>query len=93
MINVARGRLVDTPALIAALAAGRLAGACLDVTDPEPLPDDHPLWEFENVLITPHVANPWGRHHDLLAVRVTENLERFRDGRELVGLVDLDHGY
>lgn len=93
LVNVGRGRLVQTDALCAALAAGRIAGACLDVTDPEPLPDGHPLWSFENVLITPHVANPWHRHEELLAARVAENVGRFNANHELLGAVDLNHGY
>lgn len=56
LINIARGEIVQTDALVEALRTGRLAGAGLDVTDPEPLPDDHPLWSFENVIITPHCA-------------------------------------
>ncbi len=56
-MNVGRGALVDTGALVAALRAGRLRGALLDVTDPEPLPDGHPLWSEPRALITPHVAN------------------------------------
>lgn len=93
LVNVARGRLVDTEALVDVLAAGLLGGACLDVVDPEPLPPGHPLWRFENVLITPHVANPWERHHELLAERVSENIARFREGSALLGSIDLDHGY
>ena len=93
LVNVARGGLVDTDALVEALAAGRIAGACLDVTDPEPLPDDHPLWRFENVLVTPHVANPPGTIYEPLARLVEENVRRFRDGRELLGVVDLERGY
>ncbi len=58
LVNVARGALVDTDALVAALAAGSIAGAALDVTDPEPLPDGHPLWSEPRALITPHIANP-----------------------------------
>jgi D-3-phosphoglycerate dehydrogenase len=56
LVNVARGPVVDTEALLAALRDGRLGGAALDVFDVQPLPDEHPLWELENVLITPHVA-------------------------------------
>ena len=56
LINIARGEIVDTDALMAALRSGQLGGAGLDVTDPEPLPDDHPLWVFDNVIITPHCA-------------------------------------
>ena len=61
LVNVARGTLVDTDALVEALAAGRIGGAALDVTDPEPLPDGHPLWREPRALITPHVANTDGR--------------------------------
>jgi phosphoglycerate dehydrogenase-like enzyme len=93
LINVARGGLVDTEALVSALDAGGIGGACLDVTEPEPLPAGHPLWQFDNVVITPHVANPWITRHDLYARRVAENLDRFRDGRDLLGVVDLRRGY
>ena len=93
LVNVARGPLVDTDALVAALAAGEIAGACLDVTDPEPLPDDHPLWSFDNVLVTPHVANPPGTWDEPLARLVEENVRRFGAGEELRGVVDLERGY
>jgi D-3-phosphoglycerate dehydrogenase len=63
------------------------------VTDPEPLPDGHPLWSCDNVLITPHVANPWSRHDDLLAARIAENLDRFQSGRDLLGAIDPARGY
>ena len=58
IVNIARGALVDTNALVHALREGSIGGAALDVTDPEPLPPDHPLWTLPNALITPHVANP-----------------------------------
>jgi D-3-phosphoglycerate dehydrogenase len=93
LVNVARGRLVDTDALVAALRGGGVRGACLDVTEPQPLPDGHPLWSFDNVLITSHTANPWDRHDELLAERVADNLQRFRAGRDLVGIVDVGAGY
>jgi phosphoglycerate dehydrogenase-like enzyme len=93
LINVARGRLVDTEALVAAVRSKTIAGACLDVTDPEPLADDHPLWRCENVLITSHAANPWARHDDLLAARLAENLDRFLNGVRLLGAVDVVRGY
>jgi phosphoglycerate dehydrogenase-like enzyme len=93
LVNVARGRLVDARALLDAVRKGIILGACLDVTDPEPLPDGHPLWRCDNVLITPHVANPWSRHHELLARRVAENLDRFQGGRDLLGVVDPARGY
>ena len=71
LVNVARGPVVDTEALVTAIRKNQIDGAALDVTDPEPLPADHPLWTFENVLITPHnagyTANYWERHADILA--------------------------
>ena len=93
LVNVARGAIVKTDALVEALRDGRLGGACLDVTDPEPLPDGHPLWDLENVLITPHVANPPELEIELLAPRVEENVRRLAEGRELEGLVDVGRGY
>ena len=93
LINVARGSLVDTDALVEALRAGSIAGAALDVTDPEPLPDGHPLWELPNVLITPHVANTPATLQPALAALVEENVRRFAAGEELLSPVDLDRGY
>jgi phosphoglycerate dehydrogenase-like enzyme len=93
LINVGRGPLVDTEALVAALADGGIGGACLDVTEPEPLPDGHPLWDFDTVLVTPHVANPWRERFGPLAERVAENVTRFRENRPLVGVVDLERAY
>jgi phosphoglycerate dehydrogenase-like enzyme len=93
LVNVGRGTLVDTDALVAALDAGRLGGAGLDVTDPEPLPAGHPLWAHERVLITPHVATTTGGEHRHYVARVRENVERFAAGRELLGGVDRDAGY
>lgn len=93
VVNVGRGELVDTPALVAALAAGAIAGAALDVTDPEPLPDEHPLWREPRALITPHTANPTAPLRAALAERVRENVERRRAGRELVGVIEPARGY
>jgi phosphoglycerate dehydrogenase-like enzyme len=93
LVNVARGGLVDTDALLDALRARRIGGAALDVTDPEPLPDDHPLWSLPNVLITPHVANTWVMGLPELAAMVTRNVARFGRGEELEGLVDPALGY
>jgi phosphoglycerate dehydrogenase-like enzyme len=93
LINVARGRHVDTDALVAALEAGAIGGAALDVTDPEPLPDDHPLWTLDNVIITPHTANTPEMGLTLLAERVGENVARYAAGLELIGPVDLALGY
>ncbi len=93
LVNVARGRHVDTGALVAALAAGAIAGAALDVTDPEPLPDGHPLWSAPNCIITPHSADTWEMVRPLLAARIRENVARFRAGQPLEGTVDPAAGY
>jgi phosphoglycerate dehydrogenase-like enzyme len=93
LINVGRGRLVDTEALVAALRGGRIGGAALDVTDPEPLPDGHPLWDMDNVVITSHAANTWAMAIPELAERVASNVGRFARGEELEGLVDVSLGY
>ncbi|WP_052666358.1 D-isomer specific 2-hydroxyacid dehydrogenase family protein [Nitriliruptor alkaliphilus] len=93
VVNVARGRHIDTDALTTALQEGRLGGAGLDVTDPEPLPDDHPLWTAHNVVITPHVGNTPEMGRVLLAARVAENVARFGRGDPLLGPVDVDLGY
>jgi phosphoglycerate dehydrogenase-like enzyme len=92
LINVSRGRVVDTQALVAALDRGQVAAAGLDVTDPEPLPAGHPLWK-RNVIITPHTAgqSPGGkrRSHELFR----ENLRRFAAGEALLNVVDKKAGY
>jgi phosphoglycerate dehydrogenase-like enzyme len=93
VVNVARGDLVVTGALLAALDSGRLAGAALDVTDPEPLPEGHPLWTHPAVLITPHVANPPAAKRASFARRVEDNCRRYARGQPLLGVVDPDAGY
>jgi phosphoglycerate dehydrogenase-like enzyme len=93
LVNVGRGALVDTGALVSALRAGRIGGAALDVTDPEPLPDDHPLWTQSQVVITPHSANSESLLLPELAKRVRDNTERFLAGRQLVAVVDPGIGY
>jgi D-3-phosphoglycerate dehydrogenase len=93
LVNVSRGALVDTDALVAALRAGSIAGAALDVTDPEPLPDDHPLWREPNALITPHVANPRATERQDLARQLKENVARFAKGEPLLSPVDPEAGY
>jgi phosphoglycerate dehydrogenase-like enzyme len=93
LINIARGSLVDTDALAAALAAGAIGGAALDVTDPEPLPDGHPLWNEPRALITPHVANPEATLRRYLAELVGENVHRFAAGEDLRSPIDPDAGY
>lgn len=93
LVNVARGGHIDTEALLAALRSGSIGGAALDVTDPEPLPDGHPLWTEPNVLITPHIANTPEMGLRLLTARVRENVQRFAAGQELLGPVYVDLGY
>ncbi len=93
LINIARGAHVVNDDLLAALDAGTIAGAVLDVTDPEPLPDGHPLWDHGNVLITPHVGNTPEMGLPRLAARVEENVRRWRAGEELIGSVDVASGY
>jgi phosphoglycerate dehydrogenase-like enzyme len=93
LVNVARGRHVDTPALVTALRNGAIGGAALDVTDPEPLPDGHPLWQLENCIITPHTADTPEMIERLLARRIQDNVARFAAGQELIGLVDPAAGY
>jgi phosphoglycerate dehydrogenase-like enzyme len=93
LVNVARGRHVDTPALVDGLRAGVIAGAALDVTDPEPLPEGHPLWTMPNCIITPHTADTWEMVLPRLAARIRENVARFAAGEPLVGPVDPAQGY
>lgn len=93
LVNVARGQHVVTDALVDALASGQIAGAGLDVTDPEPLPEGHPLWSEPNCLITPHTANPRQLAAPLLGRRIAENVRRFAAGEPLEGLIDPDLGY
>lgn len=93
LVNVARGRHVDTAALVAALSAGSIGGAALDVTDPEPLPDGHPLWDLPNCLITPHTADTFAMVIPHLAERIRANVAHLRAGEPLEGLVDPEAGY
>jgi phosphoglycerate dehydrogenase-like enzyme len=93
IVNVARGGLIETDALVEALSESRIGGAALDVTDPEPLPDGHPLWGLDNALITPHVANTWDMALPELRALVRRNVGLFAGGEELEGLVDPARGY
>jgi phosphoglycerate dehydrogenase-like enzyme len=90
---VARGKHVVTDDLVVALKERRIGGAGLDVTDPEPLPDGHPLWDLPNCIITPHTANTAEMARPVLSARITENIRRFAAGEELVGPVDPSAGY
>jgi phosphoglycerate dehydrogenase-like enzyme len=93
LVNVARGRHVVTDALVAALDAGEIAGAGLDVTDPEPLPDGHPLWAQPRCIITPHTADTEEMVRRPLALRIRDNVSRFAAGEPLTGVVDPASGY
>lgn len=93
IINVARGGLIDTDALVEVLREGGIGGAALDVTDPEPLPDGHPLWAMKNVMISPHVANTWNMALPELVEMVRRNVANYSEGKELEGLVDPSLGY
>lgn len=92
LVNIGRGATVNTDDLVVALQSGKVAGAGLDVTDPEPLPPAHPLWKMDNVLITPHVAGRGGsrERHRVLAF---ENIRRYFAGEPLLNVVDPDKGY
>jgi phosphoglycerate dehydrogenase-like enzyme len=93
LVNVARGAHVDTEDLVVALRGDVIGGAALDVTDPEPLPEGHPLWALPNCLITPHTANTEDMAIPLLSARITENVRRFAAGEPLIGVIDPDLGY
>ncbi len=92
-INVSRGKLVDTDALQAALESGHLAGAALDVTNPEPLPEDHPLWSFDNVTITSHISGRSQHSWERLQAVFVENVRRYINGMAMVNLVDKQAGF
>jgi phosphoglycerate dehydrogenase-like enzyme len=91
--NVGRGPVIDTAALIAALESGHLGAAGLDVTDPEPLPADSPLWEMENVLITAHTSGATPRYWERQGELIAENIRRIQRGEVPRNVVDLEAGY
>lgn len=93
LVNVARGGLVATDDLVDALRHNEIAGAALDVTDPEPLPGGHPLFGLHNCIITPHVGNTPEMGLPLITDRVARNVARWIAGDELLGLVDVVAGY
>jgi phosphoglycerate dehydrogenase-like enzyme len=93
LVNIARGKVVDTAELVAALKSGRLAGAALDVTDPEPLPAEHELWKLANVVITPHIAADAVLTDERRFELFTENVRRFGAGEPLLNVVDGAAGY
>ncbi len=93
LVNISRGPVVDQDALVEALRTKHLAGACLDVTTPEPLPASHPLWKFPNVVITPHVASVAELTDARRWTVFRENLRRFDAGEPLLNVVDKKVGY
>ncbi|MDO4262180.1 MAG: D-2-hydroxyacid dehydrogenase [Eubacteriales bacterium] len=97
LVNVGRGNLIDTDALVRELQAGRFRGVALDVTDPEPLPPGHPLWSMDRVVLTPHVAGQsfgFCRDTEDKVVRLAcRNLERYLEGKEPENLVNFETGY
>ena len=93
LVNVSRGRLVDEPALAAALQEERLAGAALDVFEREPLPADSPLWDLSSVLITPHTSGFRPDHWDVMTDLFVENLRRYDTGQDLLNVVNKTAGY
>jgi phosphoglycerate dehydrogenase-like enzyme len=93
LVNVARGALVVTDELVTALREGWIGGAALDVTDPEPLPPEHPLWSLERCVITPHTASTTEMSLPGLRALIVENISRFAAGRPLLGVIDPVAGY
>jgi glyoxylate/hydroxypyruvate reductase len=93
VVNIARGQVIDEDALVAALQSGALGGACLDVFREEPLPTDSPLWDLENVLISPHSASTVRTENETLTKLFIENLGRFRSGSAMINQYDPVRGY
>jgi phosphoglycerate dehydrogenase-like enzyme len=93
LVNLARGNVVDEAALVRVLQTGRIAGAALDVFETEPLPADSPLWAMENVIVTPHISGEPDEYPRRVMTVFEENLRRWREGRPLTNVVDLDRGY
>ncbi len=91
--NIARGPVIHSGDLIDALARGWIRGAALDVTDPEPLPDGHPLWSAKNIIITPHVSGASTAYNDRVLAILELNLNRLSEGRELTNRVSRKEGY
>jgi phosphoglycerate dehydrogenase-like enzyme len=93
LLNVARGSVLDEKALITALSSGKIAGAALDVFQEEPLPPTSPLWNLDNVILSPHVSGNSARYHEKSAALFGENLRRYLDKRPLLNLLNRKRGY
>ena len=92
-VAVSRGGVYDMPGLVKALDSKKLAGAGVDVTDPEPLPKGHPLWQFNNVMITPHIAGRSDHDNERMTGTIKDNLRRFAEGMPMINVVDKLKGY
>ena len=92
-IAVSRGGIYDMNGLVKALDEKKLAGAGVDVTDPEPLLPGHPLWKFPNTIISPHIAGRSDKDRARMVGTIKENIQRFADGRPLINVVDKQKGY
>lgn len=92
-IAVSRGGIYDMGGLVKALDSKRIAGAGVDVTDPEPLPAGHSLWKFQNAIITPHIAGRSDKDRARMVGTIKENVQRFVDGRPMINVVDKQKGY
>ena len=93
LVNISRGAVVDTPALVEALRSGKLRGAGLDVLDQEPPPSDHPIWGFPNVILTPHNGGSSPMRVARLLEFFTDNLRRYKAGEPLENVVDVEAGF
>ncbi len=93
IVNIARGAVIDQDALIRALKAGRIGGAALDVTEPEPLPPESELWSLDNVMLTPHISGGTPRYMDRAIELFCDNLRRHLGGEPLRNVVDPKRGY
>lgn len=91
--NIGRGQIIDQDALIQALRNGQLGGAGLDVTDPEPLPEDSPLWDMPNVMITAHTSGSSPKYWERASIIIAENIRRWQAGEPLLNEVDPVRGY
>lgn len=93
VVNVGRGPLIDHDDLVEALRQGQIAGAAMDVTDPEPLPENHPLWGLDNCLITPHIAATGRIAQQMVAPQIIANAAAFEAGERMPTEVDVAAGY